>query len=80
MLYILVGIVWYSIGVASFNYFWYSNYEDLDGCFVSLALGLLGPVTTLIAYHVHKDEIRWNKERKKERQYFKFCELAQKEE
>lgn len=56
VLFILLAIVWYVIGVASFIYWWTYSFDYTPGiACLSLIVGLIGPFAFPVGMFIHSD-------------------------
>lgn len=54
MIYLLLGIAWYLVGMASFVYWWTSEYDlETNQLFTIFIAGLVGPFSFLIGWIIH---------------------------
>jgi hypothetical protein len=48
---IVVSVIWYLVGVASFIYWWIEDFDlDIGSLVVGLFAGILGPISFMIGY------------------------------
>jgi hypothetical protein len=56
---LIVGIIWYIVGVLSFIYWWTSELDlDFNALLLGFVVGLIGPIALVFGYLVHGKPIK----------------------
>ena len=56
---LIVGIIWYIVGVLSFIYWWTSELDlDFNALLFGFFVGLIGPIAFVFGYLVHGEPIK----------------------
>ncbi len=57
MITLLIILIWLVIGTLGFIYWWTTEFEfEKDDIMFSLFMGLIGPMTWIAGYFIHKDK------------------------